>query len=205
MTRSLEENIVKKIARVLNRNNPVPYMTGKKTVEPYDRDAADRAKNYQRTKQARPDNLTNSYEFDDSEDLQELFGLGGKAKPKPGLETYYILGHAHPQGVQGLNFKAGTKGVVKSGKAIIKTHRKIVDNMDKGRYPATGNKLKNFGGFLAARGHTPESAFEMGRRHNHEMMSGEHDDMTDETKRDLGHHYYSVPALAQHFASWTKK
>ena len=69
----------------------------------------------------------------------------------------------------------------------------------------TKDKMRNFSKFLNDRGHTPKSAFDLGVRHQKEMMGGQHDEMSDETKQDLGHQHYNIRTLANIFAGQAKR
>jgi len=143
----------------------------------------------------------------ESFDLDEKFlGFGKPKGPGPSLASYYVLGHAHPEG---LNFSAGTKGVVKSGSRIKKTHNKIHKMMGNSDYKQSNAKLRTFSLFLASKNHSPQSAYEMGQRHNrlgeHER---DHDEMSDETNRDLhalSHNYNHIPGLASAYGRQARR
>lgn len=130
--------------------------------------------------------------------LDEMFGFG-----KPSLASYYVLGHAHPEG---LDYSSrGTYNVNLSSKNIQRTHKSIVKMMGKKTWKQTNDKMRSFSKFLNDRGHTPKSAFDLGVRHQKEMMGGKNDEMSDETKQDLGHQHYNIPQLASDYGIEAKR
>ena len=121
--------------------------------------------------------------------LDEMFGFG-----KPSLAGYYVLGHRFPKGLDydKRGTSAGTLKVQLGDEGVKETHKSIV------RMIQTNDEMRDFSKFLNDSGHTPKSAFDLGVRHQKEMMGGKK--MSDDTKQDLGHQHYDIPQLANVFA-----
>ncbi len=132
---------------------------------------------------------------------EKFLGFGKPKGPGPSLASYYVLGHAHPEG---LDFSRGTYRINLSAKHIQRTHKKIVKMM--GKRTLTNDKMSNFSNFLEDRGHTEKSAYDMGVNHNklgaHQM---DHDEMSSDIKQDLGQFSREIPPLANAYGRQARR